>query len=367
MANYFASLPAYKNPDNAELNFNPLNQAVQNFGETSRANAMAEYAAGRNKVADGRAAAQESRAARKFSQEEGKDAINQMAGIYQAIEAAPEAERPMMLQRAKPMFDKLRAMDPEWDQDAQDAGLDPNDYAGSKLVIGRAAGYQDPRKVAEAPSNVREWDHFNRLTPEQKQQYLTMKRADKYLDTGTGYTQPNPIAPGENIRTVPKDIAGAKAAEKVGAATGEAQASLAAIQSKMPGLEAVVRQLDELSEKATYTTAGKTVDVLRREMGAEPRESAVARKQYISMVDNQILPLLRDTFGAQFTQKEGESLKATLGDPDASPKEKQAVLKAFIEQKRRNVEATAAEAGSSPAAPASTQPTSGFKYLGTAP
>ena len=62
-------------------------------------------------------------------------------------------------------------------------------------------------------------------------------------------------------------------------------------------------------------------------------EGAVARKEYITRVDNEVLPLLRQIFGAQFTQKEGESLKATLGDPDASPEEKDAVLKSFIETK----------------------------------
>jgi hypothetical protein len=344
MANYFANLPAYRDPGG--LDFSPLNQAVQNFGETNRANAMAEYQAGQNRKSNARADAAAGRAQATFDEAKGKEALNQLAGVYQAIEQSPEAERASMYERVRPMYSKLRTQIPDFDADLAAMQIDPNDHvAVGKLIMGRAAGYQDPRKVAEAPSNVREWDYFNKLTPEQKQQYLTMKRADKYLDTGTAFTQPNPIAPGENIRTVPKDIAGAKAAEKVGAATGEAQASLAAIQSKMPGLEAVVRQLDGLSDKATYTTAGKAIDVFRRESGAEPRESAVARKQYISMVDNQILPLLRDTFGAQFTQKEGESLKATLGDPDASPKEKQAVLKAFIEQKRRNVEAMAAEAG----------------------
>jgi hypothetical protein len=205
----------------------------------------------------------------------------------------------------------------------------------------------------EAPSNVREWEYYNKLNPEQRQQYLTMKRAEKYLDTGTGFAQPNPAVPGETVRTIPKDIVGQKAAEARGASVGEAQASLASLNSKMPGLETVVRQLDDLSEKATYTVAGQVVDYARRQFGAEPRESAVARKQYVSLVDNQILPLLRDTFGAQFTQREGESLKATLGDPDASPKEKQAVLKAFIEQKRRNIEAAAAQAagGAAPVAP----------------
>jgi hypothetical protein len=45
---------------------------------------------------------------------------------------------------------------------------------------------------------------------------------------------------------------------------------------------------------------------------------------------------------------------ATLGDPDKSPQEKQAVLKAFIEQKRRDIEALARQSGVD--APAYTPP-----------
>lgn len=132
---------------------------------------------------------------------------------------------------------------------------------------------------------------------------------------------------------------------KAGGGHGEALATYDSMSSKMPGLETVISQLDGLAEKATYTMGGQALDAGMRQLGMEPRESAVARQQYISMVDNQILPLLRDTFGAQFTQKEGETLRATLGDPDRAPKEKQAILKAFIEQKRRDIEALARQTG----------------------
>lgn len=137
-------------------------------------------------------------------------------------------------------------------------------------------------------------------------------------------------------------------------AKGEDAATAESLESKMPGLEEVVQKLDELSEKATYTYGGQALDWSRKQLGMDPREAAVARSEYIAMVDNQVLPLLRDTFGAQFTQAEGETLRNTLGDPDKSPTEKQAVLKAFIEQKRRDLEAlnvrTGREADSAPAA-----------------
>lgn len=106
----------------------------------------------------------------------------------------------------------------------------------------------------------------------------------------------------------------------------------------MPQLEDTVNQLSDLGKKATYTSAGRVYDTLRTEAGLEPRESAVARTEYESLVNNQVLPLLRQTFGAQFTEREGESLKKTLGDPNKSPAEKDAVLRSFINQKKATIE-----------------------------
>lgn len=131
----------------------------------------------------------------------------------------------------------------------------------------------------------------------------------------------------------------------LGKSLAEATSNYRSITSKMPGLESTVKQLHSLSDQATYTPGGKLVDTAMRWADMEPRDAAVARTKYMAIVDNQVLPMLRDTFGAQFTVQEGESLRATLGAPDATPAEKKAVLDAFIEQKRRNIEAMAEEAG----------------------
>lgn len=154
--------------------------------------------------------------------------------------------------------------------------------------------------------------------------------------TGTSILDPQTR---QQIGFIPKDVAGAEKLKVEGKGQGEASESLKSMTSKMPGLEKVVTELDDLSNKATYTVAGKVIDFGMRQAGLEPRDAAVARSRYTAMVDNQILPLLRDTFGAQFTEREGATLKQTLGDADKSPQEKQAVLKAFIQQKRRDIEA----------------------------
>lgn len=131
--------------------------------------------------------------------------------------------------------------------------------------------------------------------------------------------------------------------------------------SKMAGLETVVSELNQLADKATYTGAGRAYDSVKAQLGMEPREAAVARAEYIAKVDNQVLPMLRDTFGAAFTVKEGESLRATLGDPNKTPAEKKAVLSAFIEQKKRDIAALQTRTGKTSEAPAA--PADDAEYL----
>lgn len=144
-------------------------------------------------------------------------------------------------------------------------------------------------------------------------------------------------------------IAGAKASGKeTGQATGESVAKLQDIEAMLPRLETVVSELSDLGKKATYTMAGQGTDIARRQLGMNVGPGAIARKEYISKVDNEILPLLRQTFGAQFTQKEGESLKATLGDPNASPEEKDAVLKSFIDTKYGQIAGLRRRTGAQP-------------------
>lgn len=205
----------------------------------------------------------------------------------------------------------------------------------------------------EAPANVKEWEYYNGLTPEQQGQYIRMKRANPYLDIGTGFVQPDPINPGQTSGpAIVKDNFTPSFDSSTGTGLGKINAenigAADSLASKMPGLKAVVSELGDLAEQATYTQAGQLWDNIARETGQMPSEGALARTKYMSMVDNQVLPLLRDTFGAAFTVQEGESLRATLGAPDKSPAEKKAVLEAFIEQKTRDLQALQSRIGGAP-------------------
>lgn len=136
-----------------------------------------------------------------------------------------------------------------------------------------------------------------------------------------------------------------KTAQEIGKKRGENETLFAEMNARMPQLEDTTTRLSALGKMATYTMSGQAWDALSREVGLPIRDAATARAEYVSMVDNEILPLLRQTFGAQFTEREGESLKATLGSPNRSPQEKDAVLRSFIRTKMETVNSLAREMG----------------------
>jgi len=124
----------------------------------------------------------------------------------------------------------------------------------------------------------------------------------------------------------------------IGKAAGEADVERVNLESAMPTLEKVVGKLKVLSDTATHTAAGKIRDVIVREFGFNVGEGATASAQYGSIVSNQVLPLLKATLGAAFTNEERKALEATMGDQSLSAPEKQAQLDSFLESKKLRLE-----------------------------
>lgn len=124
-----------------------------------------------------------------------------------------------------------------------------------------------------------------------------------------------------------------KLAESQAKAEGETFTDYKRAQAALPNLKVVVGKLADLAPIATNTIGGKLFDTASKELGFGSTKGANARAKFIAVIDNQILPLLRQTFGAAFTVQEGERLRATLGDPDATPGQKIEQLNAFIEAK----------------------------------
>jgi len=172
--------------------------------------------------------------------------------------------------------------------------------------------------------------------------------------------------PGAYDPVTKEAVSGAGASGKEG---GLAEARLADYEAALPHLEQVVTDLSALGKKATYTLAGQAWDSAKRQLGMDVGEGATARVEYMKKVDNEVLPLLRQTFGAQFTLQEGRDLRTTLGDPDLSPAEKDAALVAFIDAQRAKIETAtrrvqankAPHAAPTPAAP--TAPPADYSHL----
>jgi len=174
------------------------------------------------------------------------------------------------------------------------------------------------------------------------------------LDGGTEWILLDPVTR-QPVGSIPKNNEEAAYETAVGTATGKTDAENTAlynsISSKMPGLHSVIDNLTSLADTATYTQSGQAMDAVKRELGLDVGQGAIDRSTYMAIVDNQVLPLLKDTFGAAFTVSEGESLRATLGNPNASPAEKKAILDSFIAQKERDVAAMQSNLSGGAAAP----------------
>jgi len=139
-----------------------------------------------------------------------------------------------------------------------------------------------------------------------------------------------------------------KLAEKAAIEKGEVLNDLNRAKAALPGLIDVVNKLRELAPIATSTFGGRVYDVAVKELGFGATKGATASTKFGAMVNNQVLPLLKPTFGAAFTVPEGDALRATMGDVNASVEEKMATLDAFMEQKQRDIETKQLQLDNSP-------------------
>ena len=149
----------------------------------------------------------------------------------------------------------------------------------------------------------------------------------------------------EQLEYRPRIQAAIKLSEKEATEKGEVLTDLNRMEASLPGIKEAVGELRELSQIATSTIGGKIFDLAVKESGFGSTKGGTARAKFIAIIDNQVLPLLKETFGAAFTVQEGENLKATMGDPDSPPEEKMAQLEAFIAQKERDIRSKKSQLG----------------------
>lgn len=177
-----------------------------------------------------------------------------------------------------------------------------------------------------------------------RQQRATLGTTDKAPDRERIFL-PDTLPPLDQqdmgMPVIPTDasLAAAKsAAESVAKVQGDTSAELGDRLATFPQLIQTAQKLSSLGKTATYTRTGQIADAINNEWAglthlSKPSQGSIDRSEYMSTVNNQILPLLRQTFGAQFTEKEGQTLRDTLGATNATPEQKDAVLRGFIWQK----------------------------------
>ena len=199
----------------------------------------------------------------------------------------------------------------------------------------------------QTPSSVREWEYFNSLAPQEKQQYLNMKRAT--LDKGIEYNEDGLAVPVDGYADSTEKISFAdkKGAEE-GKAEGIANAENKDFKAQLPALERTAGTLYKLADLATYNFAGKTRDIILRETGLDVGDAADAATAYANVVKVNILPTLKATFGGNMSIEEGKWLLSTLGDASMSPSQKIAAIDTRVQGWINQAESKALRVGEQP-------------------
>lgn len=131
------------------------------------------------------------------------------------------------------------------------------------MAAGRVYGIMDNDGT---PSNVKEWQYYNSLTPEQQQEYLVMKRANPAINLGGTQMIPNPVNPAGpamaeyEVTPKPEEMPDFKReqaqATTEGAAAGESTANANTTITKAGGLLAALENLKTSSANAPSGIVG---------------------------------------------------------------------------------------------------------------
>lgn len=100
--------------------------------------------------------------------------------------------------------------------------------------------------------------------------------------------------------------------------------------ANLPNMENVIKSLYGYADDATYTMFGSAYDEAMKQLGGMSTKGSIAKAKFESTARAVLYPLLRPTFGSQFTENEGERLISLLGAAGQTPEEKKAVLVGFL-------------------------------------
>jgi len=163
---------------------------------------------------------------------------------------------------------------------------------GKSLFLAQAKQQMDPnaalnRQILEAklknmqaggdrPMSLKEWDSFSRMSPEQKQEYLTMKRTQNWKDTGTEFVLPGAADPTSRVAAFPKDVAGKETQQQLGDARGKFIASYPqtamAIESLNAKKDIVQTEIASAKQKLNSMTTGLVGSAMKMVPGTQAFE-----------------------------------------------------------------------------------------------
>lgn len=192
------------------------------------------------------------------------------------------------------------------------------------------------------PASVREWQHFNGLSPEDQQRYLNMKRTERYYDTGTQFVAPNTVDPTAAPRTIDKNPDELKYRETLGKERAEVAASLPAVET-------------------TSQRALDTIDAIRNHPGKKwgvgvtgiiPGIPGSTQKGFVTLVDQAKGQAFLEAFnslrgGGQITEAEGRKATDALARLDRAqrPEDFDAALKDYEDVIRKGLDTARKRAG----------------------
>lgn len=114
------------------------------------------------------------------------------------------------------------------------------------------------------------------------------------------------------------------------------QEDLDAAKIRYQNAQELVRQLNGLVDEATHTPVGRKLDSMANFFGFTT-DGAEAEERYRQIVNNEMIPRIREYMGSAVTAEEGQRVIGLLGDPTATPEKKRAALNSFLEAAERNL------------------------------
>lgn len=361
MAGYIP-LPAYQVPRNAVLDFSGLDSGLnalnqRRMDDLNRSERMDErqYDRGRNALMDARRAEETaySRSRDAIGDQRYADNTEYTRGRQGVLDQRASTEFQQSQQdRSRERFQSqvkafagytrdniLTETDPairaqKWQQllshpdlaDAPEIYRDP--MRGPEMFVSQASGHTTDKQ----PSNVQEYEYFKALPPDQQQRYLTMKRADKWLDAGTTFKSPNTVDPAAQPREIPKDVAEEARQKELGKGMGEGFNALpkarAALQAFDLKNKIVSDDIDRaLSQAGPWTTgfAGQLTQFVGSSPAHDLSRTLMSIQSNLGFDELQQMRANSPTGGAlgAVTERELALLQATWGSLEQSQSEEQ--------------------------------------------